>query len=85
MYYILLIGTSFILGVIICRNFYFKDSIFSDVDIMLITQQIEEHKNESIYNKLKFDWEYVLRTHDQDIEKMSPELKKIIEHVLALD
>jgi hypothetical protein len=85
MQYIALIIASFVLGVVVCRNTYYKDSIFSDVDIMLITQQIETHKGEEIYEKLKFEWEYVLRIHEQNIDHVTPELQKIIDHVLALD
>jgi hypothetical protein len=51
---------------------------------MLITQQIETHKGEAIYEQLKFEWEYVLKIHEQDIDHASPELQKIIDHVLGL-
>jgi hypothetical protein len=84
MHYIAVIIASFVLGVVVCRNTYYKDSIFSDVDIMLITQQIETHKGEAIYEQLKFEWEYVLKIHEQDIDHASPELQKIIDHVLGL-
>jgi hypothetical protein len=82
MHIVLLSICTFILGFILGKNFYFKDSMFSDVDIMLITQEIELCRNESFYDKLKFDWEYVLRTHDENVESMSKELQKIIDKIL---
>jgi hypothetical protein len=82
MHIVLLSICTFILGFILGKNFYFKDSMFSDVDIMLITQEIELFRNESFYEKLKFDWEYVLRTHDENVDCMSKELQKIIDKIL---
>lgn len=82
MHIVLLSICTFILGFILGKNFYFKDSMFSDVDIMLVTQEIELCKGESFYEKLKFDWEYVLRTRDENVESMSKELQKIIDKIL---
>jgi hypothetical protein len=85
MSYIVTVIAAFIIGVVVCRNVYHKDSIFSDLDIMLITQYIEGYENDRMYESLKFEWEYFLRTHDQNIDKLSTELQKIVDHVLGLD
>ena len=84
MHIVLLSICTFILGFILGKNFYFKDSMFSDVDIMLITQEIELCKSDSFYEKLKFDWEYVLRTRDENVDDMSKELQKIIDKILNI-
>lgn len=85
MYYIASVIVAFIAGIVVCRNVYYKDSLFSDLDIMFVTQHIESYKHDAMYESLKFEWEYVLRTHEQSIDKMSTELQKIIDHVLGLD
>lgn len=82
MYYIVLIVSSMLLGMIIGKNFFFKDSIFSDLDIMQITQKIELYKDDPCYDNLHFEWEYVIRTKDQKIETFSPNLQKIIKSII---
>ncbi len=82
MKYILITVVAFIIGFISRKNLYFNNSMFSDVDIMLITQEIELYKDEIFYDKLKFDWEYALRTHDENVDEMSKELQKIIDKIL---
>ena len=85
MYYIISCIDAFIFGVVICKNIYCKNSILSDLDVMYITQHIESYVDDNMYNSLKSDWEYVLRTHEQNIDNIPTNLRKIIEHVLTLD